>query len=152
MKEDVQAAGLEAIKQAVLDVIGMAYDKGAAEAPAPTGTLTQEQLDAAVAAAQDVDAKVLADAQAAALASHDALQAALDAMTAKELVEEGAVADIATKIASVQAAFDKIKGLLFPPPVVVPDPVPVDPAPADPVPVDPAPADPVIPPSDSSQS
>ncbi len=135
-KEDVVAAGVAAVQaadaQALSDQLGIAYDAGALDQKASDGTLSQGDLDAAVsaalatakvesdavlAAAQAVDAQALADAQAQGAVALDAVQAALDAMTAKEQLEEEAVADVAAKILSVQAAFDAIKAILVPVPV-----------------------------------
>lgn len=146
LKEDSVAARLLAMQagelQAQTDALSGAFDDGVASM-GTGGGFTQADIDAAVQAAQAIDAQALADAQAAAQAALDAVTAQLTDMTAKELNEEKVVTDLQTSVASVQAAFDAIKAVLFPviPPVVPVDPVPVDPVPVDPVvpvvPVDP---------------
>lgn len=120
------------------DAIGKALDAMALEQKASDGTLSQSDVDQAVAAAvaplnqqiSDLSAKDAADIQAAidAKASGDAavldIQGKLDSalssladMTAKEQFEEQAVADVKLKIEAVQASFDVVKGIFFPPPV-----------------------------------
>lgn len=71
--------------------------------------------DAALQAKSDADAQALADAQKAGSDAIAAVQKSLEDMTAKEQLEEQAVADVATKIEQVQAAFDAIKALFLPP-------------------------------------
>lgn len=115
----IQAAELQGLK----DGLNSVFDAGVAEAGSvPSGGFTQADIDAAVAKAvsdaQALDAQALADAQAKAALDVAALQVALDAMTAKEQLEEVAVADVQKSILSVQAAFDAIKALLVPAPVV----------------------------------
>lgn len=116
MKEDVVAAGVKAVQdaevQALSDQLGIAYDAGKADG----GGLSQADVDAAVAAQQAADAQVLADAQAKADADLAAAKQALADMTAKEQLEEAAVADVKAKIDAVQASFDAIKALFSPPP------------------------------------
>lgn len=132
-KEDVVAAGVVAVQaadaQALVDQLGIAYDAGALDQKASDGTLSQGDVDAAVSAAlasakvesdavlaadQAVDAEALAAAHAEADAKLAEVQTALDALTAKEQLEEAAVADVGAKILSVQAAFDAIKAILVP--------------------------------------
>lgn len=102
-KADVVTAQLAAIQSGIngvlSDAVGAAYDQGMADAGAPaTAGLTQADVDAAVAAAKAADAQALKDAVAA-------VQVQLDAMTAKEVSEESAVA-------ALQAKLDQIKALL----------------------------------------
>lgn len=122
-KEDVVAAGVLAVQaaeeQALKDQLGIAYDAGALDQKAADGTLSQADLDAAVAqavaAVQSVDAQALAEAQANAQGDLSLVQSALDAMTAKEQLEEKVVSDLNDAIQAVQASFDAIKAL-FPKP------------------------------------
>lgn len=117
-KTEVVAAQLSAVQsaqtQALSDGLGACYDAGLADAAPATTGLTQADVDAAVAAAQSVDAKALADAQAQAASDLAAVQSALEAMTAKEQLEEEAVAAVNASIAQVQASFDAIKALFAP--------------------------------------
>lgn len=121
-KTDVVAAALAAIQagetQVLSDTLSSVYDQALAAAGSAPGSFTQSDIDAAVAAAQAVDAKALSDAQAQGASALAALQASLDQMTQKEQLEEKAVADVSAKIDQVQASFDAIKALLSPAPVV----------------------------------
>ncbi len=134
MKQDTvqaQKAILLAAQDSALEAgLGACYDQGAVDQKASDGTLTQADIDAAVAQAL-AEAKIASDAALAELAATDAqtlaaehekavadlaaVQTALDAMTAKEQLEEAAVADVQSSILKVQAAFDAIKALLLPP-------------------------------------
>lgn len=120
----IQSGQLEVLKSG----LGVAFDAGMSESGG--GGFTQTDIDNAVAAAVlplndqivglqgqvQADAQVLADAQAKAQADLDAVSKSLVDMTAKEQLEELAVADVAAKIAQVQEAFDAIKALLTPAP------------------------------------
>lgn len=114
-------------------VIGDAGDQMVAEFQAslpPVDANEQEKIDAAVAAKvaelQPVidglnaqvskDAQDLLDLHAKADADLAAARQELADMTAKEQLEESAVADVKTKIDSVQASFDAIRALLSPQP------------------------------------
>lgn len=118
-------------KQAVLDGqgaaleagLGACYDAGLADAP-PSGGLTQADLDAAVAAAREEDAKVLADQKAlddAALADEHqrgaealaALQVQLDAVSAAKAVEDGVIQGLQSSKDQIQAALDTLKSLIL---------------------------------------
>lgn len=118
MKQDTVSAQkaiiLQAQAQALEAGLGACYDQGLADAPPAGVGFTQADIDAAVAAAQAVDAQALAAAQAQAQSDIAAVQSALDAMTSKEQLEEGAVADVKASILQVQASFDAIKALLVP--------------------------------------
>jgi len=120
MKQDVIDAGVAAVqeaeKAALAEQLGVAYDAGMADAPKPEGGgLSQADVDAAVAAQKAIDDKAMADAQALADGKMADLQKALEDMTAKEQLEEAAVADVQAKVEQVQAAFDAIKAILLPP-------------------------------------
>lgn len=140
MKADFVAAqkaailvGQDAALQSGLDSV---WDQAALEQKASDGTLSQGDLDAAVAAAVgplneqigvlqgqvSADADVLKAAQDKAAEDLGAVSQALIDMTAKEQLEEQAVADVVAKINQVQASFDAIKALLAP---VAPAPEPV---------------------------
>ena len=156
-KAEAVAAQLAAVlagqNQALSDGLGACYDAGLADAPAPppAGGFSQADLDAAVAAAVGpLQAKISQDAADLSAAQADCaqklaeLQAALDAMTAKELGEEGLVSQLQGSVAAVQDALDKIKSFVagaLNPPSPAPAPVP-QPEPA-PLP------DPVVPPAPS---
>ncbi len=92
----------------------------------------QTKCDQTLADDQIADDKVMSDLNLAHEASLAAVNQALVDMTAKEQLEELAVADIKLKIDQVQESFDKIKAILFPSPIIDPPVVPVDP-PTDPV-------------------
>jgi hypothetical protein len=126
-KQDVVSAQLAAIQsaevQAITDGLGACYDQGAVDQKASDGTLTQDDLDAAVKAATDplnsqisalqtkdaADVQALADAQAKAASDLAAAQQALSDMTAKEQVEEGLVSGLQSAISSLQGSLDAIK-------------------------------------------
>lgn len=112
----VQAAQL----QALTDAGNTLYDQAAADQKASDGSFTQADINAAVSAAQGVDAKALADSQAQAAAALAAVQQQLVAMTAKEQAEENVVIGLQSSVSQVQAALDAIKALIFPAPVPAP--------------------------------
>ncbi len=114
-RDEAIQAGLDALRQGQIDALGGAFDAGLSNGT-PVG-FTQADIDAAVAAAQAVDAQVLSDAQAASAASVAAVQLALDEMTAKEQLEEVAVADVQAKVTALKASMDAFLAL-FPIPVV----------------------------------
>lgn len=97
-----QMTAIQAAESAALQAgLEACYDQGVADAgvPAPVaGAFTQGDIDAAVAAAKAADAQAMSDAVAA-------VQAQLDAETAKD------AADVAA-LAAVQAKLDQIKALL----------------------------------------
>lgn len=120
-----QKAAYLAAQDAVIETaLEATYDAAVADQPVSTGTggFTQADIDAAVLAAQGVDAQALADAQAKALADIGAVQQALTDMTAKEQMEESAVAAVQQSVLAVQASFDAIKALLLPATPVAPVP------------------------------
>jgi hypothetical protein len=124
-------AGQDAAIQSGLDSV---WDQAALEQKASDGTLGQPDLDAAVKAATDplnaqiatlqsqisADAETLKAAQDKAASDLEAVNKALTDMTAKEQLEEQAVADVVAKINQVQASFDAIKSLLAPAAPVAP--------------------------------
>lgn len=139
-----KAAVLSGQDAALEGGLGACYDQGSADGvasvPASEGGFSQEQLNAAVAsalaAAQAGSDQALADQKAASDAAFaadeaedekalvalqasmqeklDALNAELVAMTAKEQIQELAVAAVKASILEVQAAFDAIKAILLP--------------------------------------
>lgn len=143
-KADVVAAGIAAIQAGVVQVysdqLGLGYDGGFADgvASVPVGTgggFQQSDIDAAVAAAQAVDAAALAASQAAdaqtaldAKTQSDAaiadLQSQFNTLAAKEGQESSVITGLQGALSQIQSA-QAILAALFPvPPVVVPDPVP----------------------------
>jgi hypothetical protein len=136
-KEDVVAAGLVALQEAQAEAVKGSlaefYDKVVADQPPVSGGLSQADLeaavadalakakaesDAAIAAIQSADAQALSDAQAKAASDFAAVQQALADMTAKEQLEEGAIAGLKDSLDKVQAFVDQIKSILpslFPP-------------------------------------
>lgn len=132
--EAQKAVVLGAQEQALVDGLGACYDQGAIDQKGMDGTLNQEDLDKAVsealAASKIITDQFLADSLAAQKAADDlalqtehdasvlalqAVQKALEDMTAKEQLAEQAVADVKLKIDQVQEAFDKIKALFSTP-------------------------------------
>lgn len=122
-KEDVVAAQYQAIQdgeaELVKGALGACYDQGVADQAAAGGSgagFSQADIDAAVAKAvsdaQAVDAQALSDAQASAAASLAAVQQSLVDMTAKEQLEEQAVAQFQGSLASLQGALDQFKALI----------------------------------------
>lgn len=120
-KTDVVSAGIAAIQsaetQALSDQLGIAYDAGATDQKASDGTFTQADIDAAVTAAQAVDAQALAAAQATSDAAQAAIQAQLTALSTKEAPEAAAIAGLQASVAAAQVALAAIVAL-FPTPVV----------------------------------
>lgn len=120
--------------QVLSDVIGAAVDQSAIEQKASDGTLSQGDLDTAVAAAVEplnqkigelqlviaTDEQALVDAHVEADAKLAEVTSALAAMTADDVVKTKAVTDLQGSVAAVQAALDSIKALLFPAPVPAP--------------------------------
>ncbi len=107
------------------DAAGQLFDKIMADEVSQQPVIqgfTQDQMDAAVAAgvttAQAADAVSLAQAQAQAQSALQVVQAALDSMTAKEQLEEQAVAGLQSSIGQVQSALDAIKAIIIPAPIV----------------------------------
>lgn len=126
VKADVVAAAVISIQgaqsQALSDGLGAVYDQGAVDQKASDGTLTQADLDAAIAAAvgplnsqiaalQAQDASDIAAGQAA-LAT---LQASFDALSVKEASEAGVVSGLQGSIGSIQGALAALQAL-FPAP------------------------------------
>lgn len=116
--------------QVLSDAVSAAVDQSAIEQKASDGTLSQADVDAAVAAAvaplnqqiSDLQVKDAADVQAAvdAKAAGDAAVAALqvqfdDLKSAKD-VEDGVIAGLNASIVSIQGALDALHAL-FPPSV-----------------------------------
>lgn len=131
-KQDVVTAGVSAFQtaeaQMLNDQLGAFYDSVVADVGTGTGTgggFTQADIDAAVVAAQAIDAQALADAQAKAVSDLAVVQGQLEEMTTKELNEEQVVKGLQDSVAAVQSSLDTIKSIIFPAP-----PVPVEPTPA----------------------
>ena len=127
-KADVVAAAVAAVQQGetqvLTDQFGSVFDQ--AEAQGNGTGFTQADIDAAVSAAQAVDATALNAAQAAAALQLSTLQASLDALTAKEAPEAQLIASLQSSAASLTAALAAINAALNPPvPVPVPVPAPV---------------------------
>lgn len=120
VKDDAVAAALVAVQagetQVLTDQLGAVYDQGEAQGTGPG--FTQADIDAAVAAAQAVDATALQAAQADASAKLAVLQGSLDALTAKEAPEAQLIASLQSSAVSLKAALDAIDAALNPPPVV----------------------------------
>lgn len=119
-------AGQDAALEAGLEAV---YDQAALDQKASDGTLSQSDVDAAVAAAIAplnlqiaADAQALSDAQAKAASDLAAVQAALADMTSKEQLEEQSVLALQNAVGAVQSSLDAIKALVLPPVVVPPVP------------------------------
>lgn len=112
-RDESISQGMDAIKQGQMDALGVSFDNGSASG---AGGFSQADIDKAVAQAQALDAQALKDAQDKATADLAAVQSALDAMTAKEGIEEKAVAKVNDSVEQLQASLDAIKALLSPAP------------------------------------
>jgi hypothetical protein len=123
-KADVVAAQLAVIQaaevQAISEGLGACYDQGVAD-QVPSGGASQADIDAAVKAATDpLNEQVaslqqsLTDAQAKAASDLAGAQQALTDMTAKEQLEEQAVAALQSAITQVQTSLDAIKSIVLP--------------------------------------
>ncbi len=133
-KADVVATGLSAIQSGVTQVysdqLGLAYDGGFTDgvASVPVGTgggFQQSDIDAAVAAAQAVDAQALSDAKAVSDAALADLQSKLDTLAAKEGQEAGVIAGLQGSLQAIKDAEAALQSLFpVPAPVPTPDPVP----------------------------
>ncbi len=141
-KADTVSAQLAAIQtaetQALTDGLGVCYDQGGIDQKASDGTLTQADLDAAVAAATGplnaqitqlnaqvvTDASNLSAAQAQAAQQLASVQSQLDAMTAQDQVDKGLVLNFQNSISALQTALDALKAAIPVPPTPVPVPVP----------------------------
>lgn len=106
-KDDAVKTGVAAFQvavvQVVADQIGAAYDTGATDQKASDGSFTQADIDAAVAAAQGIDAKELADAQVKASSDLAALQASFDAMAAKDTSLQAQLDAVKSSVAALSA-------------------------------------------------
>lgn len=120
-KVDIVSAGVAAIQvgqtQVLTDQLGVVYDAAALEQKASDGTLSQADLDAAVAAAQAVDAQALADAKAASDAALAGLQSQLSVLATKEGQEASVIAGLQASKDALAAALATLAGLF---PVVTP--------------------------------
>ncbi len=126
-KSDFVAQQLAAIQsgqtQVISDALGATFDEGALEQKASDGTLTQGDVDAAVAAAvaplnaqiadltakDAADVQALADAQAKAVSDLAALQGLLDAAVSADVADKALVSNLQGSIAAVQTSLDAIK-------------------------------------------
>lgn len=111
------------------DVMGSVYDQAAIEQKAADGTLSQSDLDAAVAAAvgplndqivaltaqDEADKQAAVDAKAMGDAAVAAIQAQFDELKASKDVEDGVIANLNASMASIQGALDALHAL-FPQP------------------------------------
>jgi hypothetical protein len=131
-RDQIIADALSAIQagqaQVLSDSVSAAVDASALEQKSSDGTLSQSDVDAAVAAAvaplnqqlSDLSAKdaldmqAAVDAKAAGDASVAAIQAQLDSLSAAKSVEDGVIAGLNSSIASIQGALDALHAL-FPP-------------------------------------
>ena len=120
-KEQIVADGVAGIQagqvQVLSDQLGLVYDAAALEQKASDGTLSQADVDAAVAAAQAVDAQALAAAQAASDAALAELQGQLTALSLKEGQEASVIAGLQASKDALAAALATLAGLF---PVVAP--------------------------------
>lgn len=116
MRQDVIDKGVAAVQaaeqQALSDQLGIAYDAGGVDQKASDGTLTQADLDKAVADAQAVDAQAAASAKAASDAALADLQTQMAALAAKEGQEAGVIAGLQSSVAAVEAALQAVTALL----------------------------------------
>lgn len=133
---DAKSALVVAQDAALQSTLESVYDQAATEQKASDGTLTQGDVDSAVAAAvaplnqqiADLTAKDAADMQSAvdAKAAGDqavaAVQAQLDALSAKELVEAGVIDGLKGSVGILQDVVAKLSAL------TAPAPTPEDPA------------------------
>lgn len=124
-KDDAVSAAVLAVQagqvQVLTDQLGSVFDQGEAIGTGPG--FTQADIDAAVLAAVGPlndkiaqDALDLAAAQLDAETKLQAVQVALDAMTAKEQLEESAVLALQGSVQAVQTSLDAIKALVLPVP------------------------------------
>ncbi len=117
-------SGQDAALQAGLEAV---YDQAATEQKASDGTLSQSDLDAAVAAAvaplnqqvADLTAKDASDVAAGQAALVD-LQGKLDALAAKESVEAGTLAALQSAKDSLAKVLADLSGIGAPVPVPAP--------------------------------
>lgn len=116
-KAQIVADAISAISagqaQVLNDAIGAAVDAAGVEQKASDGTLTQADLDKAVADATAADAQALADAHAKADADLAALQVKLDAIITTEQSEKQVIVGLQNSVGQVQAALDAIKAIII---------------------------------------
>lgn len=141
-KEAIVAAAVAAVQAGELQILNdqfnSVYDQAALEQKASDGTLSQADLDKAVAAqkaadqaaidaavAQDAaDVKAGQDAVAAGKAALVDLQSKFDALSAKEGVEAGTLASLQAAKDKLQAVLDALNAIIVPPPAPAPAPAP----------------------------
>lgn len=133
-RDDAIAKGIAAMAQAENDALGGAFDDGVANGTSDDGisqqtvddavaaALAQAKIDsdAAVAAAQAVDAQALADAKTASDAAMADLQSKFDALKGEEDLDKKMVSDMQNSLVANKAAFDQIFALI-PAPAPAPD-------------------------------
>lgn len=115
-RQDVIDLGVAAVQAAEVDALkeqlGVAFDAGVAAQVAGGSGLSQADVDAAVAAAQAVDAQALADAVAVKDAALEDLKSQLLALAAKEGQEAGVISGLQDSVKGVQDALAAIVALL----------------------------------------
>lgn len=103
----VQAAQSDAIKNG----LGQAYDDGALDQKASDGTLSQADLDKAVADAKAVDAQALADAKTASDAAMVEAQKQISDLQSKLGLDDAALAAVQSSMQAIQDASAKLLAL-----------------------------------------
>lgn len=115
-KVEAVAAMIAAVQagqaQAMSDAGGALYDQAALDQKGIDGSFSQADIDKAVADAQAVDAKAMADAKAASDAALVDLQGKLDALAAKEGQEAGVIKGLQASKDALAAALKTISDLL----------------------------------------
>ncbi len=107
-----QKAALLAAQDGAIDAaLGATWDQAALEQKGADGTMSQADVDAAVAAAQAVDQKAFDDAKAASDAAMTDLQAKLDAAVAAKSADETVLQGLQDAAAKFQAAADLVHSL-----------------------------------------
>ena len=108
-----QVAAVQAGELAVLQAgLGACFDDGVASVPPTTVGFTQADIDAAVKAAEAVDATALAEAHTKAEGELSTLNTQLVAALAAKQVEDQIVSNLQMSVAAVQKSLDDIKSLV----------------------------------------
>lgn len=147
-KQDVLVAQLEifgkGLEELAITVLGNCYDSGAADQKAQDGAFTQADIDAAVANAQGVDARALADEKANAEGAIADLTTKINSLTASNAKEQAVINNLKSSLQQADSSLQAVIALVSAGDVADPAPAPSDPIPST---TPPSPAPVVAPPA-----
>lgn len=134
----------DALETLAVQTLSDTYDAGAADQKAQDGAFTQADIDAAVANAQGVDAKALADEKANAEGAIADLTTKINSLTASNAKEQAVINNLKSSLQQADSSLQAVIALVSAGDVADPAPAPSDPIPSTPPP---SPAPVVAPPA-----